>query len=392
MRDSLFYCIAFSGGPAGDVYREQAKVLIESVTTLGGWDVPRVCVFTNDPKRPLRAELPERLQTVKEIIVPMNDFSHGVLGKLPACRFRFEAWRFIDASDHQCVVYSDTDVVVRSSLAPLIDRMDGHDMLVAEAKNRNMGRSRWFNGHITPDLQTMAESHRGIQGGTVVFRAARFAEISRAWAQIDAEPGRADYQNRRHLVTDQSSLNKLVLLSRLGRLPLEIGTMGFDDVSCPVKGQIDGIGEETVAHARMWHFWGTKDQWERVRLAREEYERLAHVPRQSPVTQECAYLVGLWHHRKPSERLQNVWRFMPDGRVSVTHPTISGTWWHDAALQAVFIRWDGGWGGEMFHLPPSRMFHLPPSQAHSARPTLHGRSLKRGHLTPQDEFTLKRRN
>ena len=142
-------------------------------------------------------------------------------------------------------------------------------------------------------------------------------------------------------------------------------------------------GEETVAHARMWHFWGTKDQWERVRLAREEYERLAHVPRTSPVTQECAYLVGLWHHRKPSERLQNVWRFMPDGRVSVTHPTISGTWWHDSALQAVFIRWDGGWGGEMFHLPPF--------QAPAFRP-IHGRSLKRGHLTPQDEFTLKRRN
>lgn len=335
--NSIFYCIAFAKSPEHTIYREQAKVMLESLVEFGQWD-GKIIVFTNLIDRPLTAELPQHVvDRIREITIPFDDFSSGKDGKLPSARFRMYTWMYFEEWFHsQYIVYFDTDCIVRRPLSWLTDEMNlaEADIMGATVANRNMVRSKWFNGHITPEHEEAASRTKPVQSGTIVFRGWKFARICKYWETIDKGPARPGVQP--HLVTDQSSHNLLHLLGQRRPAPVRSALLSPSAVSCPHAGQRKTLGHETVNDSAVWHYWHLHDQQDRLVAMQSEIDRLRRPEHPAPVG-----LIGEWLHEKPAEQIRNHWTFHPDGLITVDDPAIHGRWeWRN---DHILIDWLWGW-------------------------------------------------
>jgi hypothetical protein len=345
---SVIYCIAFAKGPEHTVYREQAKLMLESLFTVGHWP-GTVVVFTNLKESPLLDEIRDKpyAEAIREFILPWDDFSTGKDGKLPAARFRIDAWKHFDhwrRADY--VLYLDTDCIIRKPLDGLSVEMDtsGNEIMGATVARRSMLKSRWFNGHIRPSMEAAAAKCPPVQSGTILFEAVHFEGICREWREIDARPPRHGVHP--HLVTDQSSHNLLHLLSSLGEIQYASGRFSTDAVSCPHVGQREALGHRAVNRSAIWHFWHLPSQEDRVVAMRSELDRLHRLKHPAPLG-----LLGVWHHEKPAERIANNWEFHPSGLVTVDKPAICGRWEWQPNEGDVLIDWLWGW--ERVHVGPS---------------------------------------
>lgn len=336
--DSLIYIIAFAKSPEHTVYRDQAKLLIESIVLHGQW-LGEIVVFTNLPGRFLADEMPERFaKCFIEKVVPFNDFDSGKDGKLPSARFRIHAWKHFDEwKGKWFVVYLDTDCIVRGPLADLLTEavVAQADIMGATVANRNMARSKWFNGHITPEYEARAERTKPVQSGTIVFRGSWFKETCLEWEALDTGPSRPGVPP--HLVTDQSSHNLLHLIGQCGG-GFRSGLLSSMSVASPDEGQRRTIGHNTVNAARVWHCWHIRRQEDRVVAMTSELERLSRKNHPAP-----GGLIGKWRHKKPGEGIENVWEFHPDGLITVDEPAICGRWEWVQEQSCVLVDWLWGW-------------------------------------------------
>ncbi len=335
--NSVLYCIAFAKDENTLVYREQAKLMLESLVRFGGWD-GKIVVFTNLPDKPLTAELPQSVaDRIHEITIPFDDFSTGKEGKLPSARFRIHAWKHFDEwKGADFVVYIDTDCIVRRPISWLIEEMNPAlaDIMGATVANRNMARSKWFHGHITPEYEAEAERTKPVQSGTIVFRGSRFQLICREWANLDRGPSRPGVHP--NLVTDQSSHNLLHLLGQRSPAPIRSALLSPMSVACPHVGQRKTLGHEVVNDAAIWHYWHLLSQEDRVVAMRSELDRLGRAEHPAPNG-----LIGTWRHQKAKEKILNHWTFHHDGLITVDEPAICGRWeWQD---DHVLVDWLWGW-------------------------------------------------
>lgn len=368
--NAIAYCIAFARDENTLVYREQAKLMIESLFDFGEWGQHGpVVVFTNLKHRPLIDEIRSDLHPkVIEIHVDFDDWSSGKEGKLPSARFRIGAWRhFRDywiGRDH--VLYLDTDVIVRAPLQSMLQWMtETHaDIAGAMVANRCMARSRWFNGHITPQYQHLARRTPPVQSGTILFsnKGDLFSSTCCFWDIEDCGPHR---DTDPHLVTDQSSHNLLHLKSTIGELPLKSAIMPPRFVACPHTGQRKALGHAEVNSAAIWHFWHLKTQEDRLVAMNSELDRL----RRRGDHPAPPGLIGEWVHKKPKEKIENRWTFWPDGLITVDEPALCGRW--EWSPGSVIIDWL--WGHEKISVPTV-------SVGYRERP-LHGYSFRNGGFT-----------
>jgi hypothetical protein len=374
--DSVVYCIAFAKSREHTVYREQAKLMLESLFNVGYFFGCAV-VFTNIKDSPLLDELRDKpyATQIREVILDWDDFSTGKDGKLPAARFRIDAWQHFDhwrGADY--VLYLDTDCIIRKPLSCLTDEMDkeGLDIMGATVARRNMLRSRWFNGHIPPILDASAAITSPVQSGTILFDGPSFEPLCRLWREFDDGPGRPGVPP--HLVTDQSSHNLLHLLSRLDKIPFRSGRFSVHGVACPHTGQREALGHFAVNGAAIWHFWHLPSQEDRVVAMRSELERLQRMRHPAPEG-----LLGVWSHEKPKEKISNRWMFHECGLITVDKPALCGRWeWRpsESELTQNEILIDWLWGWEKIPLGYVQYTQLPPR--------LFGESFRNG------AFTLER--
>lgn len=342
-KDSVIFIIAFARDKQTTVYRDQAKLLLKSIVEFGEWDGP-IVVFTNWPDQLLSDELPfDVAQRVGEIPVEFADWSTGKEGKLPSARFRIHAWRHFGHWRHAArVLYLDTDCIVRGPLGPLVDSQRLDDIAGAYVARRNMGRSKWFNGHITPEFQSLADKLPGVQSGTIVFRGGeQFQRTCKEWAALDSGPARDTNEN---LVTDQSSHNLLHLRSVHGLTDIRSAILPPSWIACPHVGQRNALGHQSVDHAAIWHYWHLHSQADRLVAMASELDRLQRRGNH-PAPQG---LLGKWRHEKPKEKLTNVWEFHPNGLITVDEPAICGRWeWRkkDSGIgqSEILIDWLWGW-------------------------------------------------
>lgn len=270
----LHYCLALDK-PGEDVRFRQAYWWLRSLIEIAEWR-GLIVLITNQER-----DLGVLESRVTQKVIDFSAFdARGAQPRAQCQRFQVAdvlATAFSDQPDvlESCVgiFYADTDCIARQPLEGILLSMRESGILVTQEKAANMGRHSVNGGFFLPDERVDAETHRGINSGTLFISADVFHGFMHDWQAIHDGPRRPE---KKWYITDQTSLNRLVWLCDQKRLGYHIDRLPLETVSFPRSRAGKYFSDAEKAKASIWHFNGGSQE-ERVRWARAEFLNLMRI-------------------------------------------------------------------------------------------------------------------
>jgi hypothetical protein len=212
---NLLYLIALDP-PHGTANRLLAKLAVSSL--LRTWFTGDIVLLRNTPE----PVFPVERKGLREIEITDPDYDAAAPGERGdiAMRWKWRARHLLKVKGYDKVVMLDADWLALRNIDHLLDG----DWEVAWCPERG-GRSvtdHWFHCFLTDEEMVSLARHPGANGGILAVVADRYHALMEEWERIDSGP-----VTRRRICSDQASLNRLLLDTKLKKHRFEGGELSF---------------------------------------------------------------------------------------------------------------------------------------------------------------------